>query len=248
MIEIQHLRKSFNGKEVLRGVNLDVQNGWTTVVIGKSGCGKSVLLKHIVGLIKPDSGTVLVDGEDVVHFSEKGINRLRRRFGMVFQGAALFDSMTVAENVGLGLRELTNLSASEIKVRVHEKLSLVDLTGTEDMKPSELSGGMRKRIGLARALAMDPEFVLYDEPTTGLDPVTAKSINQLIIDLQKKLSITSILVTHDLASACMVGDRVAMLSDGVVLFEGTPKELLESKNPEVEQFVSGYTSLSVVTR
>jgi len=236
MIEIVNLHKSFYDNHVLRGVNLKVYDGETLVIIGKSGCGKSVLLKHIMGILKPDEGKVLVDGIDINH-SESNLFEIRKRFGMVFQGAALFDSLTVAENVIIGLREHTRLSYREMLDIAKEKLSLVGLEGTEHLKPAELSGGMKKRVGIARALALDPEYILYDEPTTGLDPIMADRINRLMLDLKKRLKKTTIMVTHDMHSAFMVGDRIAMLDEGKIIFEGTPEETLKTKNKRVREFI-----------
>ena len=239
MIEIRNLKKSFGKKQVLRGVNLNIEKGKTTVIIGASGCGKSVLLKHIIGLLKPDSGDVFIDGEEITKMGEKEIYLLRNKFGFLFQGAALFDSMTVGENVGLGLVENTNTPQEEINRRIKEKLSLVNLAGTENLMPSELSGGMRKRVGLARALACNPEFILYDEPTTGLDPITSEAIDRLIdsIAKNKELSVTSIVVTHDIFSVYEIADHVAMMFDGVVHFEGTPQELNLTTDPDVREFL-----------
>ncbi|HDI82485.1 MAG TPA: ABC transporter ATP-binding protein, partial [candidate division WOR-3 bacterium] len=217
-------------------VNLKVYDGETLVIIGKSGCGKSVLLKHIMGILKPDEGKVLVDGIDINH-SESNLFEIRKRFGMVFQGAALFDSLTVAENVIIGLREHTRLSYKEMLDIAKEKLSLVGLEGTEHLKPAELSGGMKKRVGIARALAHDPEYILYDEPTTGLDPIMADRINKLMLDLKRRLKKTTIIVTHDMHSAFMVGDRIAMLDGGKIIFEGTPEETLKTKNKRVREFI-----------
>jgi len=236
MIEIVNLHKSFYDNHVLRGINLKVYDGETLVIIGKSGCGKSVLLKHIMGILKPDEGKVLVDGIDINH-SESNLFEIRKRFGMVFQGAALFDSLTVAENVIIGLREHTRLSYREMLDIAKEKLSLVGLEGTEHLKPAELSGGMKKRVGIARALAHDPEYILYDEPTTGLDPIMADRINRLMLDLKKRLKKTTIMVTHDMHSAFMVGDRIAMLDEGKIIFEGTPEETLKTKNKRVREFI-----------
>ena len=236
MIEIVNLHKSFYDNHVLRGVNLKVYDGETLVIIGKSGCGKSVLLKHIMGILKPDEGKVLVDGIDINH-SESNLFEIRKRFGMVFQGAALFDSLTVAENVIIGLREHTRLSYREMLDIAKEKLSLVGLEGTEHLKPAELSGGMKKRVGIARALALDPEYILYDEPTTGLDPIMADRINKLMLDLKRRLKKTTIMVTHDMHSAFMVGDRIAMLDEGKIIFEGTPEETLKTKNKRVREFI-----------
>lgn len=239
VIEIKNLQKSFNGKPVLCGVDLDIPNGETQIIIGRSGCGKSVLLKHIIGLIKPETGQIFVDGEEVTSLSSRALYRLRRKFGMLFQGAALFDSMTVEENVALGVREHRMFDEPEIQRRVAEKLELVGLPNTQEMKPAELSGGMKKRVGLARALMMDPEFVLYDEPTTGLDPITSDAINDLIIDCTNKLGVTSIVVTHDMTSAYKVGHRFSMLHDGQVIFTGTPDEVRNTTHPIVRQFIEG---------
>ncbi len=239
VIEIRNLQKSFNGKPVLRGVDLDIPNGETQIIIGRSGCGKSVLLKHIIGLIKPEAGQIFVDSEEVTSLSSRELYRLRRKFGMLFQGAALFDSMTVEENVALGVREHRMFGEPEIQRRVAEKLELVGLPNTQQMKPAELSGGMKKRVGLARALMMEPEFVLFDEPTTGLDPITSDAINDLIIDCTNKLGVTSIVVTHDMTSAYKVGHRFSMLHDGQVIFTGTPEEVRNTTHPIVRQFIEG---------
>ena len=238
-IECRNVWKSFYRKSVLRGVNLTIAPGETVVVIGQSGTGKSVLLKHIVGLLIPDRGSILVDGVDVAKLSRKKLFELRMRFGMVFQGAALFDSSTVAENVGLAMREHTEMTDEEIGRIVEEKLHMVGLEGVSDKHPAELSGGMKKRVGFARAIAMNPECVLYDEPTTGLDPIMADVINNLIIKLSTELKITSVVVTHDLASAYKVGHRIAMLHEGTVIFAGTPDEIRHSDIPIVRQFIEG---------
>lgn len=241
MISIRGLRKSFsNGKQVLDGVNLDIPTGETIAVIGQSGCGKSVLLKHIVGLLEPDEGSVTVDGKVIHDLAEDGLYELRKRFGFLFQGAALFDSMTIRENVGLGLAENGNLSDQEICIIVAEKLALVGLPGIEHLKPAELSGGMKKRAGLARALATNPDYLFYDEPTTGLDPVMSEQIDTLIADLTKRLSVTSIVVTHDLFSVYTIAHRVAMMHDGIIYFEGTPSELRASSDPIVIRFLERY--------
>lgn len=239
MIEIKNLTKSFGKNKVLKGVNLNIERGKTTVIIGASGCGKSVLLKHIIGLLKPDEGEIFIDGEEITKMNEKEIYRVRNKFGFLFQGAALFDSMTVGENIGLGLVENTETPQAEVKRIVTEKLELVNLKGTENLMPSELSGGMRKRVGLARALACSPEFILYDEPTTGLDPITSEAIDQLIDSLAKnpKLQVTSIVVTHDIFSVYEVADHVAMMFEGVVHFEGTPTELMNTTDKEVREFL-----------
>ncbi len=239
MIEIVDLYKNFGENQVLKGVNLKINKGETVVVLGRSGCGKSVLLKHIIGLMKPDKGKVFIDGEDITIFKNEKLYQLRQRFGMLFQASALFDSMTVEQNVALGLREHHILPENKIKEKVREKLSLVGLPDVENFKPAELSGGMKKRVGLARAIAMEPEFVLYDVPTTGLDPIMADAINQLIIELRNKLSITSIAVTHDITSAYKIADRIALLYQGEIVFEGTPDETKASDDPVVMQFVTG---------
>jgi phospholipid/cholesterol/gamma-HCH transport system ATP-binding protein len=238
-IECRDVWKSFDDKRVLRGVNLTIEPGETVVIIGQSGTGKSVLLKHIVGLLHPDRGAVLVDGANVGKMSRKKLFELRIRFGMVFQSAALFDSLSVLDNVGLGIREHTDKTDEEIKQICDEKLHMVGLESVGGKVPAELSGGMKKRVGFARAIAMNPQCVLYDEPTTGLDPIMADVINNLIIKLSSELKITSVVVTHDLASAYKVGHRIAMLHDGVVIFQGTPDEVRETDHPLVRQFIEG---------
>ena len=239
MIEIKDVHKCFRWNSVLQGVDLTINKGETMVIIGRSGCGKSVLLKHIIGLLKPDQGTILVDGEDITSYNDNLLNKLRQKFGMLFQAAALFDSMTVDENVGLGLREHTKMPELEIKEKVKTTLKLVGLSGIEEKKPAELSGGMKKRVGLARAIAMDPKYVLYDEPTTGVDPIMADVINELIIHLRNTLSITSIAVTHDMVSAYKIADRIAMLYEGKIIFIGTPEETKNTDHPVVRQFIEG---------
>jgi phospholipid/cholesterol/gamma-HCH transport system ATP-binding protein len=240
MIEIRNLSKRLGTKQVLNGLDLDVEKGETLVVLGPSGTGKSVLLKHIIGLMAPDAGSVRIDGEEVVGLRESEMNVVRRRFGMLFQSAALFDSMTVGENVALPLVEhLRTMERSEVQRRVAERLQWVGLKDVEDMKPASLSGGMRKRVGLARALALDPQYILYDEPTTGLDPIMADVINQLIRDLQKQLGVTSIVVTHDIISAYHVADRIVLLYQGKIVFSGTPEETRTTRDPMVRQFIQG---------
>jgi phospholipid/cholesterol/gamma-HCH transport system ATP-binding protein len=238
-IECKNVWKQFDDKRVLQGVDLSIEPGETVVIIGQSGTGKSVLLKHIVGLLSPDRGAVLVDGVNVGKLSHKKLFELRMRFGMVFQSAALFDSLTVAENVGLAMREHTDKTDEEIAQICDEKLHMVGLEGAAGKEPAELSGGMKKRVGFARAIAMNPECVLYDEPTTGLDPIMSDVINNLIIKLSSELKITSVVVTHDLASAYKVAHRIAMLHDGVVIFQGTPEEVRETNHPLVRQFIEG---------
>lgn len=240
MISIHNLHKSFGEKKVLDGVNLDIETGETLVIIGQSGCGKSVLLKHIVGLLDPDEGDVIVDEHAVNEMKEKDLYELRKRFGYLFQGAALFDSMTVAENVSLGLVENGIHTEAQLVKIVAEKLSLVGLEGIEQLKPAELSGGMKKRVGLARALATNPDYIFYDEPTTGLDPIMSDQIDSLIADLTKKLKVTSVVVTHDLFSVSTIAHRVAMMHQGKIHFEGTPDELRTSSDPIVQDFIERY--------
>jgi len=239
MIKIIDLHKSFGKQKVLDGVNLEIEEGKTTVVIGRSGGGKSVLLKHIIGLLKPDSGHIFIDGVDISRLNERELDRVRRDFGMLFQDAALFDSMTVGENVAFPLKEHTEKKDKEIKRIVSDRLMAVGLTGVEDKMPSELSGGMRKRVGLARAIAMHPRIVLFDEPTTGLDPVMTEAINSLIIDTQKNFNLTSIVISHDVKSIFKIGHRIAMLYEGKIVEYGTSEEIKKSKNPVLAQFLSG---------
>ena len=239
MIEIAQLSKSFEHHRVLHDVRLTIKTGETMVIIGRSGSGKSVLLKHIIGLIKPDAGAVLVDGVDIAKLSGHALDQLRMKFGMLFQSAALFDSMTTFENVAFPLREHTTMTSEAIVQRVRECLEVVGLQQADDLHPSELSGGMRKRVGLARALAMNPEIVLYDEPTTGIDPIMGDIINDLIIALRDRLKVTSVVVTHDMRSAYKVADRIAMLYNGGILEVGSPEAIRSSANPIVQQFVRG---------
>ena len=238
-IELRDVKKYFSSKPVLRGVNLTVHSGETLVVIGRSGCGKSVMLKHIVGLLKPDAGNVLVDGENITDFSEQQLYRVRKKFGFLFQGAALLDSLSVGENVGLALSELLGYPTDKINSIVSEKLAMVGMEGIEAYMPADLSGGMKKRVGLARAIVMEPEIILYDEPTTGLDPIMADTINELINYLSNELKITSIVVTHDMTSVRKVADRIAMLHHGEIIFTGTVEELDATDNEVVRQFVEG---------
>jgi phospholipid/cholesterol/gamma-HCH transport system ATP-binding protein len=233
------LHKSFGTKVVLDGVDLDVRRGETVVVLGGSGSGKSVLLRHTIGLHRPDSGQVFVDGEEITGLEERDLTRIRRKVGMLFQASALFDSMDVYENVAFGLRESTDMTEEGIAARVREKLALVELDEVENLLPSDLSGGMRKRVALARAIAMEPQGLLYDEPTTGLDPITAGTINHLIRSLQRALGVTSIVVTHDIQSAFTVGDRIAFLHDGRLLFTGGVKEAQESDERRLRAFLDG---------
>ncbi len=239
MIEITNLHKSFGSLQVLRGVNLTVNKGESMTVIGGSGSGKSVLIKHIIGLLFPDKGQVKVAGQVINDLDDSHLNELRKKFGMLFQMAALFDSLTVWENVGFSLKQHTKLSDREIRAIATEKLALVGLKDVEDKMPVDLSGGMRKRVGLARAIAMDAEIILYDEPTTGLDPITADAINDLIVDLRKKLGVTSVAITHDMHSAYKISDRIAMLYKGEIQEIGTPDEIRGTSNPIVKQFITG---------
>ncbi len=238
-IEFQGLWKRLGAKDVLRGVDLSVSRGECLVVIGRSGSGKSVLLKHVIGLMVPDKGTVRVNGIDVPTLDEGDLQNLREQMGMLFQAGALFDSMTVGENVGLALRERSLMPENQIEPIVSEKLALVGLAGTENMRPSSLSGGMKKRAALARAIALNPKVMLYDEPTTGLDPITADVVNRLIRRLQERLGITSIAVTHDMRSAYHIGDRIAMLHEGRIHAIGTPEEIRSTHDAAVKQFITG---------
>lgn len=239
MIEIIDLHKSFGNNQVLRGVNLRIEKGESVVVIGGSGSGKSVLIKNIIGLLRPDSGKVIIDGVDITMLKEKELYEVRRKFGMLFQYAALFDSMKVWENVAFALIRQKGMKEKEAKEIAIEKLRMVGLVGVEDLMPSELSGGMKKRVGLARAIAHEPEILLYDEPTTGLDPIMADAINDLIIEMRNKLKVTSIAITHDMNSAYKIADRIAMLYNGVIIETGTPEEIKNTKNPIVRQFITG---------
>jgi phospholipid/cholesterol/gamma-HCH transport system ATP-binding protein len=238
MIQVIDLHKSFGSNHVLRGVNLSINEGNTCVILGTSGSGKTVLMKHIIGLLKPDSGRVIVDGEDIVAMTPEQLAVVRRKFGMVFQGSALFDSMTVFENVSFALREHTRMSDAEMREVVRRKLEIVGLVGIEDKYPSDLSGGMRKRVGLARAIVLDPKIVLYDEPTTGLDPITTDYVDQMIIDAKKALGVTSVVISHDVASAFKVGDTIAFLHGGRIVEQVPPKLLRQSQNPAVKVFLS----------
>jgi phospholipid/cholesterol/gamma-HCH transport system ATP-binding protein len=238
VIEFQDLHKGFDGKQVLQGLSLKVRDGETVVIIGYSGTGKSVALKHIVGLLHPDAGDVIVDGQAVSTLDRDGLTELRQGIGYVFQFAALFDSMTVSENLALGLRRRP-LEEDEIDERIREALALVDLSGTGDRLPAELSGGMRKRVGIARAIALRPRYVLYDEPTTGLDPVTSAVIDRLMVRTREHLGVTGVVVTHDMRSAYTVGDRIAMLYEGRIRQVGSVAEIQETEDPVVRQFIEG---------
>jgi phospholipid/cholesterol/gamma-HCH transport system ATP-binding protein len=239
MIKLVDVHKSFGRQKVLDGIDLDIEDGKTTVIIGGSGGGKSVLLKHIIGLLRPDSGRVLVDDVDISSLNDRKLNEIRKKFGMLFQEAALFDSMNVLENVAFPLREHTGKKNDEIRRIVAERLKAVGLPGVEEKMPSELSGGMRKRVGLARAIAMHPQIVLFDEPTTGLDPVMTEAINELIIETQKNLDLTCVVISHDVQSIFTVGHRIAMLYEGKIVEYGTSEEIRESSNPVLRQFLSG---------
>lgn len=245
MIEVKNLHKSFGSQRVLNGVNLRIEKGEAVVIIGASGGGKSVLLKHIIGLSSPDSGEVLVDGQNIACLNERKLIEVRRKFGMLFQSAALFDSMTVEENVGFVLRREGKLSSSEVSRKVDEALEMVELSGTGHKKPAELSGGMRKRVGLARAIVYQPEILVYDEPTTGLDPIVSDSIDLLIIRVVERLKVTSIVVTHDMRSTRRVGKRILMLHEGKIHVTGTPEEIFNSKDPLVYKFVNGISDPKV---
>src|SRR5438876_1527533 len=239
MIEVRNLEKSFGSHVILEGVSFRIEKGESVVIIGRSGGGKSVLLKHLIALLKPDAGEVLIEGENIVPMNERELLRVRHKFGMLFQGAALFDSMTVAENVGFAFRRDRSLPEGEIARKVSEALEVVDLPGTEDKKPSELSGGMRKRVGLARAIIYEPEIVLYDEPTTGLDPIVSDSIDQLILRVRDRLDVTTVVVTHDMRSARRIGQRIMMLHDRKIYAAGTPDQIFNSEDPILRRFIDG---------
>lgn len=238
-ISLQHLHKSFDGKQVLRDMSIDVEQGESLVIVGGSGTGKSVTLKHIIGLLKPDKGKVFVAGEDITAMNDRDLNRFRRHFGMSFQEGALFDSMSVFENIAFPLRRHTKMREDEIRARVEECLEDVHLHNVEGKRPSELSGGMRRRVGFARAISLKPDILLFDEPTTGLDPVISDVIADLIVEMDQKLGTTTVTITHDMKVAFKIADRVAMLYDGHIIEEGTPEEFQRSANPIVEQFIEG---------
>jgi phospholipid/cholesterol/gamma-HCH transport system ATP-binding protein len=239
MVKLVGLHKSFGRQKVLDGLDIEIEEGKTTVIIGRSGGGKSVLLKHIIGLLRPDRGQVLIDGVDITKLNDRELNEIRKKFGMLFQESALFDSMTVGENVAFPLREHTSMKEKEIRETVAERLRSVGLTGVEEKIPAELSGGMRKRVGLARAIAMRPQIVLFDEPTTGLDPVMTEAINRLILDTQKSFNLTCVVISHDIRSIFEIGHRIAMLYEGRIIEYGTPEELRASRNPVIVQFLAG---------
>jgi phospholipid/cholesterol/gamma-HCH transport system ATP-binding protein len=239
MIESKNVSKSFNDRVILNHLSVSINRGETLVIIGRSGCGKSVFLKHLIGVLKPDEGEIVIDGLNVAALNAKQMAQLRMRFGMLFQAAALFDSMTVGENVGFALIEHSQLSQQAIRERVEESLDMVGLKGIQDLMPSQLSGGMKKRVALARAICMRPEILLYDEPTTGLDPIMADAINDLIVELHDKLKVTSVVVTHDMTSAYKIGTRVAMMYQGKIIQIGKPDEIRNSSDPVVRQFITG---------
>ena len=239
MIEIKNLCKTFDHTAVLNNMDLTIKTAETKVIIGRSGVGKSVLLKSIIGLIKPDSGSIQINGVEVTNLNEKSYNKIRMEIGMVFQGGALFDSMTVAENVAFVLNEFMNLDKKTIEDKVVDSLAMVGLKGIENLSPSKLSGGMKKRVSLARVLCMEPQIILYDEPTSEVDPITADAINNLIIELRDKLKVTSIVVTHDMNAAFKVADSIAMFYHGHVIADGKPDEIRRSTHPVVKQFIHG---------
>lgn len=239
VISVKNLVKSFGPRRILNNISMDIYQGETLVVMGGSGCGKSTFLRHLIGSIRPDSGEIWMFGKDIAKLSEDDMHEIRKRYGMLFQSGALFDSMTVGENIALPLREHTKLDENIIGIIVKMKLELVGLRGFENLMPSQLSGGMKKRVGLARAIVMDPSIVFYDEPTAGLDPVMTGVVDKLTIDLTKKLHITSVVVTHDMNSVFRIADRIVMLHQGNVLQIGTPEEIRKSKDPIVQQFIEG---------
>ncbi|BEU87208.1 ABC transporter ATP-binding protein [Selenomonas sp. TAMA-11512] len=239
MIQVKHVSKSFKDTEVLHGVDLTIREGETLVIIGGSGSGKSTLLRLMIGLIRPTSGEIWVEGEEITRMDERELDRVRLKMGMVFQYSALFDSMTVGDNVAFGLREHTDKDETEISRIVKDKLHLVGLDGVEDKMPSELSGGMKKRVSLARAIAIEPSIVFYDEPSSGLDPIMTDKIDELIIHTQQKLHVTSVVVTHDMESACKIADRIAMIQAGDIIALGTPEEFIASSDPRVRAFFRG---------
>ena len=238
MISVENLYKSFNGFPVLKGVNIQMAEGTVTVILGGSGSGKTVLMKHIMGLFKPDRGEVIVDGENISAMDRQQLSKFRTRMGMVFQNSALFDSLTVGENVAFPLREHTKLSEEEIQKRVRDTLAIVELHGVEDKYPAELSGGMRKRVGLARAIVREPKIVLYDEPTTGLDPLTTESVDEMIIGAREKLHVTSVVISHDIGSSFHIGDVVAMLHNGRIVEIGPPEKLRHTQEPHTKHFLA----------
>ena len=239
IIRVVDIHKSFSGATVLDGINLDIERGKINFIIGRSGGGKSVMLKLIIGLMKPDSGHIYLDDRDLAALDDREFNRVRMRFGMCFQEAALFDSMTVGENVAFPLTEHTRLKRKEIQRLVTEKLALVGLEGVENLTPSEISGGMRKRVGLARAMILEPEILLFDEPTTGLDPIMCEQIDEMIVSTQSKMNVTTIVISHDMAATLRIADYVAMIYQGRIVAYGNPREVRNSADPVVQQFLDG---------
>ena len=243
MIKVKQLFKSYNGREILSDINFSVDQGQSVAIVGKSGAGKSVLLKSLIGLIKPDEGEIVIDNQLITAMNFNQLQTIRANIGMVFQFGALFDSMSVGENISLALRKLTKLSKEEIKSRVFNSLSEVDMENTEKLMPSELSGGMKKRVGIARAIAIEPSYLFYDEPTTGLDPIMTDSINRLILKFQNTREVTSVIITHEMRTVYDVADRVLFLNDGKIWFDGNPQEIKESKDIVVQQFITGNSTL-----
>lgn len=237
MIKLINVCKEFNGRQVLNNINLEVQSGETMAIIGGSGSGKSTLLKLMIGLIHPTSGKILIDGQDIAVMNDDELDEVRLKMGMVFQYSALFDSMSVGENVAFGLRERMDYSEERIQAIVKEKLELVGLPGREDFMPGELSGGMKKRVSLARAIAVNPDIIFYDEPSSGLDPIMSGKIDELIIETQRKLKVTSLVVTHDMVSACTISDRIAMIYEGEMIAVDTPEAIMNSTDPRIKKFV-----------
>jgi len=245
ILKLEHVKKNFGTKTVLHDVNIEIMRGEITCIIGQSGHGKSVILKNIMGLMKPDGGRIIFDGHVISspNTPDSEYDKVRHKFGLLFQGAALFDSMTVGDNIGFTLRERTNLTEEEIQERIKNGLSMVGLHNIEHQMPSELSGGMRSRVGLARAVALEPDIMLYDEPTSALDPIMSDKINDLILDLRDKLNMTSIVITHDMSSAYKIADRICMLHNGKIIFQGTPAQIRASRNSYIQQFISGKRKL-----
>ena len=239
MVEVRHLRKTFGGRVVLEDVSFAVERGTVCVVMGGSGSGKSTILRHLIGAYRPDAGHIYLDGEEITCLPERDLQRVRRKFGMLFQGGALLNSLTVGENVALPIRHHTDLPEETIGIMVKLKLELVGLRDAEHLKPSQLSGGMQKRVSLARAIALDPKMVFYDEPSAGLDPIVTGVIDTLMVDLTKKMGITSVVVTHDMASAFRIADQMVMLHRGRIVASGTPDEIRQSDDPLVQQFITG---------
>ncbi len=239
IINVKNITKKFGDRTILNGISLDIYEGETLVIMGGSGCGKSTFLRHLIGAIRPDSGEVWMFGKDIAKASDDEMDEIRKKFGMLFQSGALFDSMTVGENIALPLREHTKLDENIISIVIKMKLELMGLRGFENLMPSQLSGGMKKRVGLARAIVMDPKIIFYDEPTAGLDPVMTGVVDKLTIDLTKKLQITSVVVTHDMNSVFRIADRIVMLHQGNIVEIGTPDQIRHSKNPTVQQFITG---------